>query len=312
VSITTYFTASVVYLFLPMLPDLGLFRDEMRKRGSGRRARLYGLMAIGWTGSPGQRRRLGLAITIMMILIIPIAVSVHTVVSWIFAMTVREPWDSTIFGPFFVAGAIFSGIAVLIVVMAILRKAYHLEEYIQEKHFVYLGYLLAAMAMIMIYANLAEYITTGYKLNEDSEFHFRQLFAGRFAVLAWYYFVGGLLLPPLLILLPFTRNMKGVLVAAVLVVVAMWIERYLIVVASLRVPLMPYEPSNYAPTWVELSLMAASFALFALLITLFVKLFPILAVWEIAEEHEGRAEEAVNSERAPSGGLAAPEPAGGS
>ena len=152
VAITTYFTASIVYLFLPMLPDLALFRDEMEKRGHGFRARLYGLMAIGWSGTAGQKRRLALAMTIMMILIIPIAVSVHTVVSWIFAMTLRDPWDSTIFGIFFVTGAIFSGIAVLIIVMAILRKVYHLEEYITQKQFVYLGYLLAAMAMIMLYA----------------------------------------------------------------------------------------------------------------------------------------------------------------
>jgi len=246
-SITTYFTASIVYLFLPMLPDLGLFRDEMNARGGGLRARLYTLMAIGWQGTGDQRRRLGIAIVIMMILIIPIAVSVHTVVSWIFAMTVREPWDSTIFGAFFVAGAIFSGIAMLIVVMAILRKVYHLEEYIKEKQFVYLGYLLAAMAMIMIYANLSEFVTTGYKINEDSEFHFRQLFAGQFAGFYWYYFIGGLVAPPLLMLIPFTRNMKGVLTASVLVLVAMWVERYFIVVASLRVPLMPYEAANYTP-----------------------------------------------------------------
>ena len=289
VSITTYFTASVVYLFLPMLPDLALFRDEMEARGHTKRARIYRFMAIGWTGDAGQKRRLTLAITIMMILIIPIAVSVHTVVSWIFAMTMREPWDSTIFGAFFVAGAIFSGIGMLIIVMAILRKIYHLEEYITEKQFVYLGYLLAAMAMIMIYGNLSEFVTAGYKLNEESEFHFRQLFVGQFAVFYWFYFVGGLLTPPLFMLMPFTRNMKGVIAASVLVVVAMWVERYFIVVASLRIPQMPYEPSNYAPTWVELSLTAASFALFALLITLFVKLFPILAVWEMAEEHESQA-----------------------
>ncbi|MFQ5382095.1 MAG: NrfD/PsrC family molybdoenzyme membrane anchor subunit [Dehalococcoidia bacterium] len=309
-SITTYFTASIVYLFLPMLPDLGLLRDEMNERGGGLRARLYTLMAIGWRGTPGQRRRLGIAITIMMILIIPIAVSVHTVVSWIFAMTVREPWDSTIFGAFFVAGAIFSGIAMLIIVMAVLRRVYHLEEYITEKQFVYLGYLLAAMAMIMIYGNLSEFVTTGYKINEDSEFHFRQLFAGQFAGFYWYYFIGGLVAPPILMLIPFTRNIKGVVAASVLVLVAMWVERYFIVVASLRVPLMPYEPANYAPTWVEMSLMAASFALFALLITLFVKLFPILAVWEIAEEHENEvALSAARDHTEPAGvGI---EPAGG-
>jgi Ni/Fe-hydrogenase subunit HybB-like protein len=309
VAITTYFTASVVYLFLPMLPDLALFRDEMEKRGNGLRARLYGFMAIGWSGTPGQRTRLALAMTIMMILIIPIAVSVHTVVSWIFGMTLREPWDSSLFGIFFVAGAIFSGIAMLIIVMAILRKVYHLEEYITEKHFLYLGYLLAAMAMIMIYFNLSEFITVGYKINEASEFHFRQLFAGQFAGFYWYYFVGGLLMPPILMLVPFTRNMTGVLIASVLVVTAMWVERYFIVVAGLRVPLMDYEPSNYTPSWVEISLMAASFALFGLLITVFVKVFPILAVWEIAEEHESEAVR--HEETSPAPQSAAPQPAGG-
>jgi molybdopterin-containing oxidoreductase family membrane subunit len=294
-----------------MLPDLALFRDEMEKRGHGLRARLYRVMSIGWSGTPGQRRRLALAITIMMILIIPIAVSVHTVVSWIFAMTLREPWNSTIFGAFFVAGAIFSGIAMLIIVMAILRKIYHLEEYITEKQFVYLGYLLAAMAMIMIYGNLSEYVTTGYKLNEASEFHFRQLFAGQFAGFYWYYFVGGLVAPPVLMLVPFTRNMKGVIAAALLVVPAMWVERYFIVVASLRVPLMSYAPRDYAPTWVELSLGAASFALFALLITVFFKLIPIIAVWEIAEEHEPATESGAEvTVRTPSTG--SPQPAEGS
>ncbi len=222
----------------------------------------------------------------MMILIIPIAVSVHTVVSWIFAMNLRVSWNSTIFGAFFVAGAIFSGVATLIIIMAILRKIYHLEEYITEKHFVYLGYLLAAMSLIMIYGNLSEYITTGYKMEAGEEFHFRELFLGQFAGFWWYYVIGGLVVPPLLVLIPWTRNIWGIVVAAFLVDVAMWIERYFIVVAALRVPLMSYDPSNYAPTWVEWSIVAASFALFALLITVFIKVFPILAVWEVAEQQE--------------------------
>jgi molybdopterin-containing oxidoreductase family membrane subunit len=243
-----------------------------------------------------------------MILIIPIAVSVHTVVSWIFAMTLREPWNSTIFGAFFVAGAIFSGVGTLIVVMAVLRKVYHLEEYITEKHFVYLGYLMAAFALIMIYGNISEYLTTGYKMEEGAEFHFRQLFLHQFAGFYWFYLIGGLVEPGLLILMPWTRNIRGIVVAALLVVAAMWVERYFIVVAGFRVPLMPYEPSTYAPTWVELSVMAAGFALFALLITIFVKVFPIIAVWEVAEDLEG-PELAPEAGRLPFG--AAPEPAGG-
>jgi molybdopterin-containing oxidoreductase family membrane subunit len=306
VSITTYLTASVTYLFLPMIPDLALFRDRLTGRVSAWRTWLYRTLAIGWRGNASQWRSLAAAITVAMIVIIPIAVSVHTVVSWIFAMTLRVPWNSSIFGAFFVAGAIFSGIATLIIVMAILRKVYRLEEYITEKHFVYLGYLLAAFTLIMIYGNISEFFTSGYKLEQGEEFHFRQLFLGQFAGFYWYYFVGGLVIPGLLILLPWTRNIWGVVVAALLVDVAMWVERYFIVVAGLRVPLMPYEPSNYAPTWVEWSVMAAGFALFALLITLFIKVFPIIAVWEVAEEQESVGISAVAERLGPEAASASP------
>src|SRR3970282_298970 len=125
----------------------------------------------------------------------------------------------------------------LIVVMAILRKVYHLEEYITEKHFVYLGFMLAAFSLIMMYGNLSEYVTAGYKLEEGEEFHFRQLFLEQFAGFYWYYFVGGLVLPGLLVFLPWSRNIVGIVIASGLAVVAMWVERYFIVIAGLRVPL---------------------------------------------------------------------------
>jgi molybdopterin-containing oxidoreductase family membrane subunit len=285
-AITTYLTGSITYLFVPMIPDLALFRDRLGGHSSRWRGWLYRTLAIGWNGNAGQRRSLAAAIGVLMILIIPIAVSVHTVVSWIFAMTLRVPWDSALFGAFFVAGAIFSGIGILIIVMAVLRRAYHLEEYVTEKHFLYLGYLMAAFAAIMIYANINEFMTHGYKLQEGVEFHFRQLFLAEFAPLFWFYLLGGLVSPIVIALLPATRTVRGFVLAAVLVTVAMWIERYFIVVTGLRVPLMPYEPASYTPTWVEWSLLAAGLALFALLITLFTKVFPIMAVWEVAEDHE--------------------------
>ncbi len=285
-AITTYLTASITYLLIPMIPDLALFRDRLGGGTSRWRGWLYRVLAIGWVGNAPQRRSLGSAIGVLMILIIPIAVSVHTVVSWIFAMTLRVPWDSALFGAFFVAGAIFSGIAILIIVMAILRRAYHLDEYVTEKHFVYLGYIMAAFAAIMIYANISELLVHGYKLREGVEFHFRQLFLAEFAPFFWFYLLGGLIAPIVIVLLPATRNVRGMIVAAILVALAMWIERYVIVVSGLRVPLMPYEPASYTPTWVEWSLLAAGLALFALLITVFTKVFPIIAVWEVAEDHE--------------------------
>jgi molybdopterin-containing oxidoreductase family membrane subunit len=286
VAVSTYLTASVFYLYLPMVPDLAFFRDRFSAGASRLRNWLYRTLAINWRGEPEQERHLGRAISIMMILIIPIAVSVHTVVSWIFAMTLREAWNSTIFGFFFVAGAIFSGIATLIIVMAILRRVYRLEAFITEKHFLYLGYLMAAMAGVMIYANISEYVTTGFKFEEGEDFLFRQLFVEEFAPFFWFYFIGGLLLPVALAFIKAFRTIPGIVFAAVLVDIGMWIERYFIVVTGLRAPLMPYEPASYAPTWVEWSITAGGFAFFALLIALFVKFFPILAVWEMVEERE--------------------------
>jgi len=307
-AITTYLTGSIVYLFVPMIPDLALFRDRLAGRTSRWRTWLYRTLAIGWNGNSSQRRSLAAAIGVLMILIMPIAVSVHTVVSWIFAMTLRVPWNSALFGAFFVAGAIFSGIAILIIVMAILRRTYRLHEYVTEKQFLYLGYLLAAFAAIMIYANISELLIHGYKLEEGAEFHLRQLFLNDFAPLFWFYLIGGLFGPIVIALVPATRNTLGVVVAAVLVTIAMWIERYVIVVSGLRVPLMPYTPADYAPTWVEWSILAGGLALFALLITLFTKIFPIIAVWEVAEDHEATVSAieltppAVPEMPAPSGG----------
>lgn len=286
VAVTTYLTASLLYLYLPMIPDLAFFRDRLPGKVSRWKSGLYRILAINWQGTDTQKRQLHSSIAIMMILIIPIAVSVHTVVSWIFAMTLREAWNSAIFGFFFVAGAIFSGIATLIIMMALLRRVYRLEEYLTERHFRYLGLLMAAMAGVMLYANISEYVTAGFKFEEGSEFIFRQLFVAEFAPYFWFYLIGGLLVPILLMSIPRMRTISGIVTAAVLVDLAMFVERYFIVVTGLRAPLLPYEPANYAPTWIEWSITAGGFAFFALLVTLFVKVFPIMAVYEMVEERE--------------------------
>jgi molybdopterin-containing oxidoreductase family membrane subunit len=286
VAVTTYLTASLLYLYLPMIPDLAFFRDRLTGKVASWKSWLYRILAINWRGTDTQKRQLHSSISIMMILIIPIAVSVHTVVSWIFAMTLREAWNSAIFGFFFVAGAIFSGIATLIIMMALLRRVYRLEEFITVKHFQYLGFLMAAMAGVMLYANISEYVTAGFKLEEGAEFVFRQLFVDEFAPYFWFYLVAGLIVPIVLISIPRMRTIGGIVAAAVLVDLAMWVERYFIVVTGLRAPLLPYEPSNYAPTWVEWSITAGGFAFFALLVTVFVKIFPIMAVFEMVEERQ--------------------------
>jgi molybdopterin-containing oxidoreductase family membrane subunit len=285
-AITTYLTGSTLYLYLPLVPDFALCRDRLGPTAPRWKRGFFALAALGWTGSPRQRRALERAMTVMMIVIIPVAVSVHTVVSWIFAMTLRVPFNSTVFGAYFVAGAIFSGVAAIILLMAVLRRLMHLEEYITRTQFLYLGYLLAAMSLIMIYFNFSEYVTHGYKMEAGTAFWFRELMVGQYAPHFWFYVVAGLFLPGLVVLIPKTRTIRWITAAAAMVVVTMWLERYLIVVNGFRVPLMPYPPASYAPTWVEWSILTGAFAFFALIISVFVKLFPVVSIWEVIE-HRG-------------------------
>ena len=156
-SIGLYFTASSVYLYLPMIPDLARIRDlEIRPR------LLYSFLAIGYNDTPAERRMLERIIAVLAVLVIPIAVSVHTVIGWIFALTLRPMWHSAIFGPYFVIGAIFSGIGALIIAMAILRRVYNLGAYFKDIHFNNMGLLLLAVSALWFYFTVAENLTVWY------------------------------------------------------------------------------------------------------------------------------------------------------
>lgn len=168
VSVTAYFTGSITYLFLPIIPDAALLRDNFPEGGPKWRKRLYAILALGWRGNREQWLRLEKAIAVMAVLIIPIAVSVHTIISWILATTVQPGWHSTIFGPYFVVGAIFSGIGALFVAMSILRKLMGLEAYIKEKQYRNLGLIFITMSAVWFYFTGAEYLTlaAGQEVNE--------------------------------------------------------------------------------------------------------------------------------------------------
>ncbi len=284
-AVATYLCGSTLYLFLPLIPDFALCRDRLGPKAPGWQRTLFSAAALGWSGTPAQRKALDQAMTIMMVVIIPVAVSVHTVISWLFGMTLRAPFNTTVFGAYFVAGAIFSGVAAIILLMAVLRRILHLEEYVTKTQFLCLGYLLAGMALVMVYFNLSEFVTTGYKMEAGVLFHFQDLMTGSLAPLFWVYIVAGLLAPLLIVAIPATRTIRGIVLAAVLVLVAMWLERYFIVVGGFRVPLMPSAPGSYAPTVTEWSILAGALALFALIISVFGKLFPMVSIWEVVEHH---------------------------
>jgi len=235
----------------------------------------------------------------MAVVIVPVAISVHTVVSWIFGMTLRSGWNSTIFGPYFVVGAIFSGIAGIIVVMAIFRRVYHLEEFITEKHFRYLASLLLVLGLLYAYFTLSEYATVGYKMQVGDASLLSALLTGRYAPYFWTFALLGMVVPIVLLALPRTRTIRWIVTAAVLVNLGMWLKRFVIVIPSMALPLMPYEWGTYRPTWVEWSITAAGFAAFALIFVLFARIFPVISVWEVEEGWEAEAAESFTPVEAP-------------
>ena len=284
VSITSYLTGSLIYLYLPLIPDFALIRDRLGQGASALKRTVYTLLAVGWQNTPQQRHRLEKAISVMAVLIIPIAVSVHTVVSFVFSMLLRPGWDSTIFGIYFVIGAIFSGIASIIIVMAIFRKLFHFEEYITDRHFRNLGYLLLVSLALYLYLTVSEYLTVGYKLEEQEMQLLQVLMFGKNAPLFWFFVIGGMVIPAFLIVYRKWPTITRLVIAAVLVNIGMWIKRFVIIIPTLEVPLMPYEFGSYAPTWVEWSITLAAFAAFILIFAILAKVLPLISVWEGAEE----------------------------
>jgi len=278
-AINTYLIGSVIYLYVPLIPDLALLRDKSR----GLRRRLYRLLSLGWRGTELQWSRLEKAVQIMAVIIIPVAVSVHTIVSWDFAMAIQPMWHSTIFGPYFVAGAIFSGIAALILAMSIIRRAFHLESYLRPVHFNNLGLLLLTMSLIWFYFTFAEYLTAWYG-NEPSEMAvFQSKISGAFSPFFWVMIVCCFIIPAPVLAIKKLRTIRGTTIASLTVLVGMWIERFLIIVPTLSQPRLTFNWGSYRPTWVEIALTAGTFAYFVLLYSVFTKLFPIVAIWEYKE-----------------------------
>ena len=281
-SITAYFTASTVYLYIPMIPDIAKVRDR-----GGKLQWLYAFMAWGYQGTEHQKKVLNRAINILMVMVIPIAVSVHTVISYIFSMTLQPGWHSTIFGPYFVVGAIFSGIAALLIVMIAFRKAYHLERYLREIHFQYLATLLLIMSIIWFYFTFSEYLTGAFGAEPHEMQIIMYKFTGPFAVFFWGMVLCNFVIPVILLSFKRFKTIGGILIASCAVVVGMWLERLIIVVPSLANPRMDIPFGIYIPTVTEWALFAGGIAVFILGYMVFSKFFPIISIWEI---EEGRTE----------------------
>jgi molybdopterin-containing oxidoreductase family membrane subunit len=282
-AIFTYLTGSVIYLYMPLIPDVAQLAAHTR----GWRRTLYRLLSLGWTGSDREWQALERAMKLMAGIILAVAVSVHTVVAWDFAMAIAPMWHSTIFGPYFVAGAIFSGIAALVLAMAVIRKGMGLEAYLEPRHFDNLAKLLLLMSLLWLYFTAAEHLTVWYGNQPHEMVVFGERVRGAWAPLFWAMVVCNFLVPFVLLGIRRLRSIRTAVISSITVLIGMWLERFLIVVPTLARPALPAAWGTYSPTWVEISITAGTFAAMALLYLLFSKLFPIIAIWEYKHVSDG-------------------------
>jgi molybdopterin-containing oxidoreductase family membrane subunit len=291
-SISVYLTASTIYLYLPLIPDIAILRDHGAKF-----TRFYRILALGWQGTERQKRTLNRTIAVMAVLVIPIAVSVHTVVSWVFAMTVQPMWHSAIFGPYFVVGAIFSGIASIIIAMALVRRIYYLENYLKPVHFNHLGLLLLVMALLWFYFTFAEFLTTFYGNDPIHLVVFYSKLTGRFALPFWTMVVTCFVIPVAILARQQTRTVTGTVLASASVIIGMWLERFTIVVPTLSEPRLPWPKGHYSPTFVEIAITLGFTTTFIFLYMLFTRFFPIVSIWEVQEGRQEAVPEVVKRVR---------------
>ncbi len=286
--VNTYLVISIILLYLPMIPDIAILRDRMTEAPKWQR-KLYQVLSLGWQGTKEQWRLLKKSIRIMIILILPVAFSIHTVTSWLFAVNSRTGWHSTIFGPYFVAGAFVAGSAAVIIAMYVFRKRQKLQDYLTDYHFDMMNKLLVLTLLLYLYFNINEYLVPGYTWQRLDGAHLQELLLGHEAPLFWSTQIFGMILPIILLLFKKMRKPLPSLIIALFVLAGAWVKRFIIVVPTQFHPQFPIQNvpehfTHYIPTYTELAVTMATLAGALLIITMLVRIFPVIPIWEEAHD----------------------------
>ncbi len=278
-AVGTYFTVSAIFLYVGMIPDLAAARDHT----TGLRRHLYNLLSLGWQGTGRQWKHFSSLYLFLAALATPLVISVHSVVSWDFAVSIMPGWHSTIFAPYFVAGAILSGLAMVLVLTIPMRKLMNLEQYITVRHLEQVAKLIIVTSLIVTYAYACEFFIAWYSNNpyEQHAFWYRAL--GGYKLPFWIMVFCNSLVPLTLLFKKMRTNLKVLFVASILINVGMWLERFVIITGSLSQNFQPskFADQVYSPTWVEIPITAGSFAWFFFWFLLFVKNFPPVPMSEL-------------------------------
>jgi Ni/Fe-hydrogenase subunit HybB-like protein len=281
-AILTYATASTIYLYLPLIPDFALARDRV----GGWRQRLYAVLCLGWKGSQREWETLNTAIRIITPLIVMVMVSVHSIVGWDFGMSLVPGWHTSIIAPYFVVGAVHSGLGMVAIGLYVVRRTYRLESYIRSEHFDKLGKLLVVTTLTLAYLYFADQLTVWYGKKPDEMAILHSLVTGSYAVPFWTMIALIYVCPLGLLTVPSFRTWPaGMLVMGIGINLGMYIERALIIVPPLTHPRLTYQWSEYFPAWSELTILTGALALAILLYVLLAKFVPLISIWE---EKEGR------------------------
>ena len=286
--ITTYFFLSLLLLYITLIPDVKLMislKDKLGKPFS----KLYKWLASFWNGTVAQEKIRNRSITILCITIVPVAFCIHTVTSWLFATTYRPGWDSTNFGAYFISGAFLVGAGAVVVAMYVFRRVYKLENYITKFHFDKMGKITVMLALLYLYFNVTEFLTPAFKMKKDERAYLTGLFTGDYSVMFWFAILVGMIIPLFVLVFKKGRTPLPMFIVGVMIVIGAWFKRYIIVTPTLLHPFLPkYDSparfSHYFPSWEEWAITIGSMAGVLLIITFFVRVFPIISIYKTIED----------------------------
>ena len=279
-AVSTYFTISLLFWYVGLIPDLATFRDQARQRF----ARFtYGILAMGWRGSAIHWHRYEMAYLLLAGLATPLVVSVHTVVSFDFAVALVPGWHATIFPPYFVAGAIYSGFAMVLTLAIPLRKMYGLEDFITLRHLKNMAEVMLATGLIVAYGYLMETFMAWYSGNIYEQYLMLNRMFGPYWYMYWALLLFNILVPQVLWFRAVRTNVVALFVIAICVNVGMWLERYVIVVVSLARDFMPSAWGRYSATAWDYGVFIGSIGLFFASLFLFVRFLPMISIFEMRE-----------------------------
>ncbi len=277
-AISTYFIISALFWYIGLIPDLATARD---RTPPGLRRRIYEIFSLGWNGSYRTWQRYEIVYLLLAGLATPLVVSVHTIVSWDFATSVIPGWHTTVFPPYFVAGAIFSGMAMVLTLMLVARKSMGLEAYITHRHVDVMCKLILLTSGIVALAYATEFFIALYSANRYEQFVFKNRALGPMAWAYWTMVSCNVLAPQFLWFRAVRRNLLLVFILTLFVNVGMWFERFVIVVTSLHRDYLPSAWSSYTPTSIEVATLLGSFGLFFTAFLLFCRFIPVIAISEV-------------------------------